>query len=132
MRLLSTRAFPPRRQSTILPATGWVKLGPGISWHSGLPSVAASTSGFAPPELAVMLAPIASCPLPRRAVELNVRSCVLAPTDVTHGADAGLPVVAAPGPVLPFDAATHTLASAANRNAMSSAPVTDGAALPIE
>ena len=109
-----------------------MKLGPGISWHSGLPSVGGVDERLVPPELAVTLAPIASCPLPRRAVELNVRSCVLALTDVTHGVDAGLPVVAGLGPVLPFDAATHTLASAANRYAMSSAPVTVGAELPIE
>ncbi len=54
----------------------------------------------------------------------NERSCVFAPTVVTHGRLAGPPIVPAPLPELPADVATQTFALAANRNAMSSEPVT--------
>ena len=50
---------------------------------------------------------------------------------LTHGTDAGPPTVAAPGPLLPFDGAVHTLASAANRKARSAGSVSD-APPPIE
>ena len=42
---------------------------------------------------------------------------------VSQGTDAGLPVVAAAGPLLPLDVATNTPASAAKRNATSSGPI---------
>ena len=93
--------------------------------------VAASTSGFMAPVPPVMLTPVAIWPLRRRTVLLKVRSWVLAPTDVTHGTEAGPPTVSAPGPELPFEVATQTLASAANRKAMSAGSVRD-APPPIE
>ena len=84
-------------------------------------SAAASTSGSTSVP-AVTDAPKNSHPSGDEAEPWNVRSCVLAPTLVNHGTDAGLPVVAGFGPLLPFEVATKTPASAANRNATSSGP----------
>ena len=70
-------------------------------------------------------------PLPRAATPSNDRACVLAPTLVSQGTEAGLPVVAAPGPELPLEVATKTPASAANRKARSSGPIVNEP-LPIE
>ena len=48
---------------------------------------------------------------------------MLAPTLVNHGTEAGEPVVAGFGPLLPLEVATKTPALAANRKAISSGPM---------
>lgn len=63
--------------------------------------------------------------LPSFATAENVRLWLLAPTEVTQGTCAGLPMVPACGPELPLDVATRTPLSAAKRKAMSSIPMDD-------
>src|SRR5215211_5532382 len=50
----------------------------------------------------------------------NVRLCVPAATVITHGASAGEPIVAAPGPSFPAEAETKMPALRASRNASES------------
>ena len=101
---------------------------PGL--QSSSPASAASTRGSSSVP-AVTDAPKNSQPSLEPADPWKVRFWVLAPTLVSHGTEAGLPVVAAPGPLLPFDVATNTPASAAKRKAMSSGPIANEL-LPIE
>ena len=60
--------------------------------------------------------PVGGVPGPLSVMSLmKARLCELAPTLVSHGTEAGPPMVPAPGPELPADVATKTPASAANR-----------------
>ena len=89
--------------------------------HRSPPANSASTSGSLPTVPGVIEAPLTLPPLSSFTSPSKNRSNVLAPTVVSHGTEAGPPIVAAPDPLFPAEVATKTPASAANRNAMSSA-----------
>ena len=91
--------------------------------HRSSPSSSASTSGRLLPTAPGVERGALDLATARRLTSPSKKRCwVLAPTVVSHGALPGEPIVSAPGPLLPADVATNTPASAANRNAMSSAP----------
>src|SRR5688572_21974884 len=97
---LSTRALPPRSQTTILPRND-----PALAGSRHLPL---RTTG-AGPAPAVMEAPLSTCPLLNVSVASKARVWVDAATVVTHGAR--WLTVPSPGPEFPADAATKTPAA---------------------
>src|SRR3954447_22902172 len=109
LKLLSTRALLPRRQSTTLPATfaGSSEFGMQSSALACVAparaALAASTSGVSGSALVTEAPTIENCSLLPLIgpVRLTGGASVSAPTVVSHGTEAGEPTVEAPGPSLP-------------------------------
>src|SRR6478609_6518627 len=128
---------PPRRQMTILPvkSASW----PASSRQNSSPEAAALTISVGVSSDPVVDLPTRSGRPPAsllrfvRALRLS-RLCVEAPTEVSHGASAGEPVVAKPGPSLPFEVATKMPAARAARkpSVSKSSQDADGEEEPIE
>src|SRR4051795_3582939 len=120
------RGLTPRRHRTTLPVTfaESSELGKHFSASAvATPALAASTeSTICVPagSAAVSEEPvIVPTPLLIVALPVNVRASLAAATEVSHGAEVGVPTVPGAGPSLPAELATKTPASEANRKATS-------------
>ena len=112
-------------QTTILPAMSADCAASNVL-QSPLPKDAASMSGSGPTPEVIDMPKISGCavaPPDSWTRPVGRRSWVLAPTDITHGAFEGLPIVCGLGPALPAEAATKTPAACVPKNGWPRIPV---------